>query len=70
MLQYNLELFIIKQDIRKLLDSKKYLLTWNMTKKKLFELEREWKVSVESVQILYIRITVEILLLKLFNNNQ
>lgn len=69
MLQYNLELFIIKQDIRKLLDSKKDLLTWNMTKKKLFELEREWKVSEESVQILYIRVTVEILLLKLFSDN-
>lgn len=69
MLQYNLELFIIKQDIRKLLDSKKDLLTWNMTKKKLFELEREWKVSEESVEILYIRVTVEILLLKLFSDN-
>lgn len=69
MLQYNLELFIIKQDIRKLLDSKKDLLTWNMTKKKLFELEREWKVSEESVEILYIRVIVEILLLKLFSDN-
>lgn len=69
MLQCHLELFIIKQDIRKLLDNKKDLLTWNMIKKKLFELERERKVSEESVQILYIRVTVEILLLKLFNDN-
>lgn len=37
MLQYNFGLLIIKQDIRKLLDSEKGLVTENMTKKKLIE---------------------------------
>lgn len=41
MLQYNFGLLIIKWDIGKLLDSKKYSVAENMTKKLLIELDLE-----------------------------
>lgn len=55
MFQYNLGLFIIKQDIRKLLDSEKDSVTENMTNKKLIELylEREsvWEVCANTAYL-------------------
>lgn len=70
MLQYNFELLIIKQDIGKLLDSKKCSVTENMTKKLLIELDLErGQVSEKSVQMLHITVAAEIFLLKLYNNN-
>lgn len=70
MLQYNFGLLIIKQDIGKLLDSKKYSVAENMTKKLLIELDLErGQVSVKSVQMLRISTPAEIFLLKLYSNN-
>lgn len=70
MLQYNFGLLIIKQDIGKLLDSKKYSVAENMTKKLLIELDLErGQMSVKSVQMLHISIPAEIFLLKLYSNN-
>lgn len=70
MLQYNSGLLIIKQDIGKLLDSKKYSVAENMTKKLLIELDLErGQVFVKSVQMLHISTPAEIFLLKLYSNN-
>lgn len=70
MLQYNFGLLIIKQDIGKLLDSKKYSVAENMTKKLLIELDLErGQVSEKSVQKLHISAAAEIFLLKLYSNN-
>lgn len=70
MLQYNFGLLIIKQDIGKLLDSKKYSVAENMAKKLLIELDvRRGQVSEKSVQMLHISVADEIFLLKLYNNN-
>lgn len=70
MLQYNFGLLIIKQDIGKLLDSKKYSVAENMTKKLLIELDLErGQVSVKSVQMLRISTPAEIFPLKLYSNN-
>lgn len=63
MLQYNFGLLIIKQDIRKLLDSKKYSVAESMTKKLLIELDLErGQVSEKSVQMLHISVAAEIFL--------
>lgn len=70
MLQYNFELLIIKQDIGKLLDSKKCSVAGNMTKKLLIELDLErGQVSEKSVQRLHITVGTEFFLLKSHNNN-
>lgn len=70
MLQYNFGLLIIKQDIGKLLDSKKYSVAENMAKKLLIELDvKRGQVSEKSVQMLHISVADEIFLLKLYNNN-
>lgn len=70
MLQYNFGLLIIKQDIGKLLDSKKYSVAENMAKRLLIELDvKRGQVSEKSVQMLHISVADEIFLLKLYNNN-